>query len=295
MLDDNLVSNSHKSYMRSWSSYCAFVTDVLCQKSVWIDSAMLLLFMAHLQGKGLQNSTISTTVSAIRYVAKHQGFQDPGDNFLVATALAGLAKSRRSVDVRMPITIPILSKLIRVVNLLADSDYKRCLLCAMFSLAFFGCLRIGEITSRSGKEPPTILRSDLHLDSCLSMSLTIRNYKHSKGSRPFTISFEPQPDKAICPVVNMHRYLAVARVSPNAPLFVRADGATVSRDFFNSNLSKYLKACSLNPEFLKGHSFRIGSASFMAQKGFSDADIQKLGRWHSDAFKKYIRNTSFTM
>jgi hypothetical protein len=39
----------------------------------------------------------------------------------------------------------------------------------------------------------------------------------------------------------------------------------------------------------KAHSFRIGAATHAASRGYSDQDIQIMGRWHSDAFKKYIR------
>ena len=39
----------------------------------------------------------------------------------------------------------------------------------------------------------------------------------------------------------------------------------------------------------KGHSFRIGAASPAAECGYSETQIRLLGRWKSDAFKKYIR------
>jgi len=39
----------------------------------------------------------------------------------------------------------------------------------------------------------------------------------------------------------------------------------------------------------KTHSFRIGAASSYSEKGVSEQDIKRLGRWKSDAFKGYIR------
>ena len=34
----------------------------------------------------------------------------------------------------------------------------------------------------------------------------------------------------------------------------------------------------------------IGAATFAAECGFSDAQIRSMGRWKSDAFRKYIRS-----
>ena len=36
----------------------------------------------------------------------------------------------------------------------------------------------------------------------------------------------------------------------------------------------------------------MGAACLAADKGFSDAQIRALGRWKSDAFKLYIRNST---
>ena len=45
---------------------------------------------------------------------------------------------------------------------------------------------------------------------------------------------------------------------------------------------------------VKGHSFRIGAASFAADKGLSDAQVRALGRWKSNTFLKYIRLPSLS-
>jgi hypothetical protein len=34
----------------------------------------------------------------------------------------------------------------------------------------------------------------------------------------------------------------------------------------------------------------IGAASFAAENGLSDAQIRSMGRWNSNAFRKYIRS-----
>ena len=57
---------------------------------------------------------------------------------------------------------------------------------------------------------------------------------------------------------------------------------------FNADLKKLLGG-HIKYGKLTGHSFRAGLATLMAQAGFEDKDIQSIGRWSSDAFKKYIK------
>ena len=57
-------------------------------------------------------------------------------------------------------------------------------------------------------------------------------------------------------------------------------------------LGSVIRLCNLDPNGYKGHSFRIGAATYAAEQGVSDDKIRHLGEWKSDAFKKYIRITS---
>ena len=56
-------------------------------------------------------------------------------------------------------------------------------------------------------------------------------------------------------------------------------------------LGSVIRPCNLDPNRYKGHSFRIGAATYAAEQVVSDDKIRHLGRWKSDAFKKYIRIT----
>lgn len=73
------------------------------------------------------------------------------------------------------------------------------------------------------------------------------------------------------------------------------EGKPVTYTFVSKNLQNTISFISLNPALYKGHSFRIGAATRAAKLGFSENCIQKMGRWNSDAIRRYIRLDSFEM
>ena len=297
MISANLSKSSLAAYRRSWGVYCNFVAEFLIPQVSIISPSSLMLFMAYLRFQNLKSSTISTYVSEIRYCAKLLGYPDPGSDFLVTLSLSGLAKLSGPLDARLPITIPILGKLVASVNSVFFSHYDQYMVKAMLTLAFFAFLRVGEFTVVSKNQIPTITASAVHMnqsDLHHGMSLTFSAYKHSKGTRPFILQIPRQKFDSLCPVLHLANYLAIRVDTPGA-LFVHADGNPVRKETFRTYLNTLLKCNSLDPSLYKGHSFRIGAASWAAENGYSDSQIRLLGRWKSDAFKKYIRNVSFSL
>ena len=77
-----------------------------------------------------------------------------------------------------------------------------------------------------------------------------------------------------------------------APLFINKDGSPVLRSDFGKVLCSVIRVCGVDPARYKGHSFRIGAATYGAEQGHSDTQITHMGRRKSDAFKNYIRISS---
>lgn len=71
------------------------------------------------------------------------------------------------------------------------------------------------------------------------------------------------------------------------PLFSFMDGVPVSRQFF-TELWLALSFCNLNLHQYETHSFRIGAATTAADWFVTELQIQHMGRWKSNVFKKYI-------
>ena len=114
-----------------------------------ISVPMMLLFIAHLPASGSAPASIVSTVSAVAYFHKINGFHDQSNCFMVAKLLAGARNLGTFPDVRLPVTLPALSRLVHALPTVFTSRYKCLMLQAMMVLAFKTYLRIVEIVPRS--------------------------------------------------------------------------------------------------------------------------------------------------
>ena len=189
--------------------------------------------------------------------------------------LKGHEKLGFRLNSRLPITLPILHRILASAVHFCHSQYDIVLFQAMCSLAFFGCRRVGEITlttSKGGGSPFQIhqlTQSVAENQKVVALKCTFLDFKCSL------------------------RLSLSQKVIPG-PLFVLGDGSPVSIAAFTEKLSMAIKYCGFEPSRYKGHSFRIGAASHAADAGMSDAQIRALERWKSNAFQKYIRIPSIS-
>ena len=163
-------------------------------------------------------------------------------------------------------------------------------------MAFFAFLRIGEITvskrdsfSSNLLQLVQVSRQGSQNGEVVSLVITFKNYKHNYNQNPFSIVLAKQ--LTACPVRSYLEYFLL-RGPLSGPLFITQEGLPVLRSDFCKMLCTVVQLCNLDPKKYKGHSFKIGAATYAAEHGFSDPQIRQLGRWKSDAFKKYIRIAS---
>ena len=212
---------------------------------------------------------------------------------------------------RLPITRDIL---LRIITGLDQNTHEGTTLCAAFCLAFAAFLRIGEFTWSNSEwrsdgdfkqwhitrssvrfHPPGLTPDRAYLTLPASKTDPFRR------GITLTIAASGTNDRA-CAVFALHRLLEGWPAAPHTPLFSNThlthnpNTATASssetlanfdRVWVVNKLRELLTRAGITGHY-SGHSFRRGAATWARQAGILDGDIQLLGRWKSDAYKRYI-------
>ena len=156
---------------------------------------------------------MTTYISALGYSHKLLGFPDPSKVFYVSQILKGYKKVGVRLDSRLPITLPILDRLVSIAPSLQGSTYQMSQFRAMCSLGFYAFLRIGEMTAPCNRNanPPLQLYQLTKLISSsgelMAFKLTFGDFKHSYHAHPFSVILSRQPNSTC--IVALHCCIVV--------------------------------------------------------------------------------------
>lgn len=287
LLGSVLSVSTLESYRRAWSVYEHFCADIIRHDTrTALSISDCAIFIAYLHSKNLAPATIASYLSAVCFVFKWLGLPDPSSAFVIKKLIGAASSLRSRPDIRLPITKQILSRLIAALTHICPQQYTQVMLAAMFVTAFYAFMRIGEMAPRSRSASGACLQYDDVSLTGSEVILSILRFKSSGKQGPQFIHL--QSCSSPCPVQHMSSFLQQRDHQPG-PLFVFPSGIPILRREFDNTLRQALQFCGLDSGRFKGHSFRIGAASAAAAAGKSDTQIRLLGRWSSDAFRKYIR------
>lgn len=251
----------------------------------------LLNFITFLHEGGLTGGTITTYLSAISFICKLIGCPDPSTSFACKKLLGAVRKTDGDPDSRLPITPPILEKLIACLPTLGLSPFGVLVMTAAYTLAFHGFLRISEFTESPDNKHNIKVNHVCWQKDQLGrdvLQVSIMSFKNKGNRGAVTLLVGGSANLAICPVLACSRYLSVRPPLPGA-LFLWEDGVPLARETFSSLLKYNLQVAGLSDAFYKSHSFRIGACTYASSCGMSDEKIKKMGRWASNAFQRYVR------
>lgn len=247
----------------------------------------------------LRSTSIRLYLAAIRFYCLTHGMHDPTRHwtgarlFSIHTLLHAADKLRSAPRrSRLPVGVPLLSRLCSLLDGTFFDRYWDSLLAAVFSCAFFGFLRCGEFTTNHFNPRYHLSLSDLRW-STRQATLFLKTSKTDRTHRGVTLRLSAVATR-FCPLRLLRRYLLCRSAlfpdfsKSSTPLFLMPSGRALTRSAFVSRFRQLLRALGVNPLLYSGHSFRIGAASAAAAAGLPPYLIQALGRWTSDAYRRYI-------
>lgn len=232
-------------------------------------------------------ATILTYISSLAYVHKIAGFHDPTGSFLVQKTLKAIQRKSQTCDIRMPITLDILGRLVDAASHIAHSDYEYHMLKAFFLVMFFGFFRIRELMVDPQK-PQSVIDITQVTRNSSGFVISIAHFKHNVTGHPTLICLTAKQDRKLCPVEALIDYVR-KRGRYAGSLFLDQQRQPVTRNLFCTRLKSCVRFCGLDPNLYKSHSFRVGACTLASEQNIPNETIRLLGRWKSDAFKRYIR------
>ena len=117
----SLSPSTRAHYERAWKKLVVFQNTLGLASQLPVSVSMLLLFIANLHANGAAPASFVSTVSAVAYFHKINGFPDPSHCFLVAKVLAGARNLGAVPDVRLPVTLPVLTRLVQALPRVVSS------------------------------------------------------------------------------------------------------------------------------------------------------------------------------
>jgi hypothetical protein len=161
-------------------------------------------FISHLSLSKKAPSTINSYVCAISSWHKTRKWEDPCASFMVNRALKGAGRKNSTPDARQPITPEILGKLIKATPSVCSSRYEATLFKCIFSLAFFGLFRIGDLVCNKKRQPQSKVLHLKHIafkEGC--MKVIVRYSKTDQAGKSSSIILKGSKESPLCPVQAM--------------------------------------------------------------------------------------------
>jgi len=165
-------------------------------------------------------------------------------------------------------------------------------LAVMFTMAFQGLLRSGELLSG-------IRAGDIKWDSdrC-SFQLWLRRTKTVFSGTGVCIGYRKSKGALLFAGDLLRKWFDMNELwkDPKALLFPSprkdSDGQpiTYSTNWFRRQVKIAMASIGHDPDFYAGHSFRAGGATELFTRGLPYEQIKKFGRWKSDAALIYYRD-----
>lgn len=283
LISKGLAFNSRRSYSSATRKYLNFCAHY-CLDPCELNEHTLLRFITYLSLQHLSIRTIRVYLSGLRAWIISSGHPPPVIYTpRVKWALRALQRHQPEPAQAHPITYQVLEKLQKSL----DFSYNSLMQYTAMTTGYFGCLRASEYCFNPDVSPP-LLRSSVRFHRAATPYMTLLIASSKTSLKSFTVVIGCS-HASVCAHCNMLHYLQLNSAHSASPLFSFLDGTPLTHRTLSRFIKKALARVGLKHQQATPHSLRAGAATDGASRLPTSADVQKLGRWKSDAYLNYIR------
>ena len=251
-----------------------------------IDSYVTFLF----RRKNYCVSSIKSQLAAINFFGKKDLKNNLTNSFVTEKLLKKYEKdSSKTRRERKPITKKVLNELLKNISQTEKEDYYKHGFMTLFSIMYRMALRISEVSDYSKSFSHAIKRDNIRLvTERRILRVTLETHKHSTDKAQYEVICNPTLWRHI------NKFLALRGNAPG-PLFCHKSGKPFTRAFILKKLKETLSNIGLDKNSYNTHSFRAGKTTDLFEKGASQEQIARIGRWKTTAYKQYIKPENITV
>ena len=298
-------SSTRSNYYCVWKTFNEFFIRLDAKPETWEER--LVLFVAYLIENKKKSTTIKSYVSAIKAVLKDDDVFINENRFILNSLIRACRLNNDKVKTRLPIKKNLLELIVFQLETMFDKQpYLMILYQSLFVTAFYGLLRVGELTSSQH----VVKAKDVHIGRNKEKLMFVLHTSktHWAGEKPqvikinslkynsvglkkqITSSEKDKQDVKCCPFKLLRKYLSLRRKrkTDSEQFFIFRDGTPVSPLHFRNTLKETLIGLGLDGSVYGTHSLRAGNAVQMLENGISVETIRKLGRWKTNVVYTYL-------
>ena len=290
--------STSENYLSIWRHLNKFVISLDTRENLsWEQKTAL--FGAYLVEGGIQSSTLKSYFSAIKHILKLDGYQWNDKTMMLDALIKSCKLENDRLKVRLPIQKGLFEMLMfevtRTFNTNQPQPYLECLYHAVFSMLYYGMLRVGEVALGDH----TLKAGNVHVGANNDkIKIVLYTFKtHGEESEPQKIKISaknvhPRDTRLFCPVQLIIKFMTMRGhyIEDEDQYFVFTDGSPLKPDQLKDLLRKLLSNLCLDSSLYDVHSFRSDRTCDLFKYGYSIDQIKIWGRWKSNAVYRYLKN-----
>ena len=231
-------------------------------------------FIAFLSMEGKSPKTIQVYLNGLTHLATDlSGEPLPLSSGVKQVLRGALKEGPPPQPLRPDVSLPLLEAMLEACQTCTffTEPVERAMWRALFSLAFFGCMRASEYVSTSRDPAKHLMVKDVVFVGSSQLVVWLKKSKTNQHGPPEAVMLQERPGPA-CPVRCMRTFIDARRsqgpLAPETLLFGSIDHGNVSSTILNATIRRIILVTGAqHPEAYSSHSFRIAAAPPRLQPG----------------------------